>query len=241
MLMKTSTVFSGLCACGLVFSGHASEKIDVAVEGPDFSGVLVETSPGIWRAQDVEVGFDAGGRVTVKSPVKRLTGVTLTWPRRFASGARYFCDAWERTEGDSGWYDAPTFSCSPWYTMIWESNGTFHGFGVEVQPGSLVCWKFGAGTLTAVLDVTAGGKPLRLGARTLQAAKIVRQENVKGLSAFAAARQFARLSERHLLCGGRRLRRAGQGWSGPLGEEPSEVRIPRGFRTAGDGRTARLA
>ena len=183
-----------LLTCFAVVSLLAQAVPDprIAVEGPDFSGELPKAAGGFWSAQGVSVRIDSGGEVSVESSGKRLERVRLTWLRAFVRGSRYFCDAWERTEGDSGWYDAPTFSCSPWYAMVREPDGTFHGFGVEVQPSSLVCWKFGEGTLTAVLDVTAGGRPLSLGPRTLRAARLVLMEGEKGLSAFAAARKFAK-------------------------------------------------
>jgi len=81
---------------------------------------------------------------------------------------------------------------SPWYFMVADGD-CVDGYGVKVQPNALCCWKIGAGGYALELDVTSGGRPVRLNGRVLEACTIVTRKGRVGESAFAAGRAFCRL------------------------------------------------
>ena len=163
----------------------------VSAEGPGFTNALQRVSEGRWSGDGVEVCMSTDGVVKVSSPAKALERVRVGFPRTFAAGTKFFKDAWERTGGDSGWRAEADFDFSPWYTMAYGPGGEFAGFGVQVRPNSLVAWRRTADGLEATLDVSSGGRPVRLGGRTLVAAKFVFMEGRRMASAFEGARAFA--------------------------------------------------
>ena len=66
------------------------------------------------------------------------------------------------------------------------------GYGVKVQPNSLPCWTAAPDSLSLLLDVRAGSRPVRLGGRTLRAVELVSRRGLPGERPFAAAREFCR-------------------------------------------------
>ena len=165
--------------------------VAVMAEGLGFTNVLLQASEGKWTAGGVEVRISVSGEVAIRSPEKSLERVRVCWPRKFAEGTRFYKDAWERSGGDSGWRREADFDFSPWYTMAYGPDGVFSGFGVMARPNSFVSWKRVHDGLEATLDVTSGGRPVRLGDRELAAATFVFMEGRPVESAFAGARAFA--------------------------------------------------
>lgn len=167
--------------------------LSVTITGTGFSIPLVCQGGGAWRAGDTEVALAADGCLSVLSPTRRLLTVEIAWKAEDFEGDMLFKDAWERTGGCSGWFKREDFDYSPWFTLVRRSDGAVDGYGVRVQPCSLVCWKAGPDRLTAVLDLSAGGRPLNLGNRRLLAAEFVFRRGLAGEDAFSAGQEFCRL------------------------------------------------
>lgn len=168
----------------------------VSVEGVGFTNRLVRV-PGevegrcVWRQGGVEVGLDGFGAVDVRAEREGLFAVNLEWPAAWSARARVLCDAWERSYGELGWRDLSVACESPWYFLVNDGART-DGYGVQVQPNALACWKVRRDARVLRLDVGAGGGPVRLAGRRLAVATIVERKGLADESAFAAGRAFCR-------------------------------------------------
>ena len=135
------------------------------------------------RIEDGVVSVTSTGEVSV---------VGLTWPRELPRETLVLNDAWERSYGDLEWKDLSATRVSPWYCLGSLSNRTW-GVGVETGPGAMCCWEVTTNGTTLVLDLRAGGRPVRLGGRTLRACRIVRADSREGESAWDFGRRFCKL------------------------------------------------
>ena len=176
-----------------ILSPTADAVSSVVAAGAGFTNALARAADGQWTGRGVTVSLSSDGRVSVAAPETPLLWVELRWPADWPVGARVLCDAWERAYGELGWRDIselPLFS--PWYFLI-SANGVTDGYGIEVQPNALAGWRLERDALALRLDVSAGGEPVELGSRTLDAVRIVCRRGEKGARAFAAGRAFCRL------------------------------------------------
>ena len=164
----------------------------VTVEGEGFTNALARAADGSWSGAGVRVTLQADGAVAVSAPKVGLEAVILDWRAPWPKGARMLADVWERSYGDLRWTDVGADErLSPWYFLV-TADGRTDGYGVMVQPNALACWKVDAGGRRLRLDLRAGGRPVRLGGRTLAAATVVTRRGLPGESAFAAGRAFCR-------------------------------------------------
>ncbi|MGN1359507.1 MAG: hypothetical protein ACI4X9_03515, partial [Kiritimatiellia bacterium] len=105
----------------------------------------------------------------------------------------YLGDAWERTYGDAGWQPFSQIRRAlPWYFLEYD-QGVTTGWGVQVQPNALACWRLFPEGRELNLDLRAGGGPLRLGTRRLDAATIVIHRGPRDQTPWQTGRQFCRL------------------------------------------------
>ena len=141
----------------------------------------------------VKVSFSSDGRVLVTA-ANPISTVRMEWKKTWPDGARFLNDAWERSAGDICWRPIPACKAefSPWYLLVTDGERT-DGYGVMVQPNALCCWKIDSECLALEIDVTAGGRPVRLNGRTLEACTIVTRRGQEGESAFSAGRAFCRM------------------------------------------------
>ena len=79
-----------------------------------------------------------------------------------------------------------------WYTLIHDGERTY-GFGVKVQPRAMCAWRVEPGKVELLLDLSAGGQPLVLGGRMLEACEVVRCESAPGESTYATGRRLCAL------------------------------------------------
>jgi len=172
--------------------GNVPPLVRVTAECHGSTNALVRSADGSWAGDGIRVVPMRDGRVMLEAAGKSVCRVRMSWKVDVLAGAKFYVDAWERTEGDSGWYVDGAFRFSPWFTMMRSPNGAVDGFGVAVCPSSLVGWERSADGLEAVFDVTSGGHPLRLGQRVLEMARLVFRRGVPGENAFAAGRDFCR-------------------------------------------------
>lgn len=149
----------------------------------------VQPAVSIEGVADVNVGQD--GVVSVNS-TGSVSFVRLTWTEVLSPETLVLNDAWERSYGDLEWKNLFEMRISPWYYLANVSNRTW-GVGVETGPGAMCCWEVTTNGTTLVLDLRAGGQPVKLGGRTLKACRIVRAESREGESAWDFGRRFCKL------------------------------------------------
>lgn len=189
-MIRLSLMACAAVAAGLVCSGEPR----VTVDGKEPS------EAGAW------VNLCEDGRVLVMA-TEPISTVRLEWSATWPEGARFLNDTWERSCGDIGWRAIPARvvrpwflfglfdseeAVSPWYFLVTDGTRT-DGYGVKVQPNALCCWKLDSAGYALEIDVTAGGRPVRLGGRLLEACTIVTRRGQPGESAFAAGRAFCRM------------------------------------------------
>ena len=126
------------------------------------------------------------------SSTGEVSFVRIKWPRELLRETLVLNDAWERSYGDLEWKSLAETRVSPWYFLASVSNRTW-GVGVETGPGAMCCWEVTTNGTTLVLDLRAGGQPVRLGGRTLKACRIVRAESREGESAWDFGRRFCKM------------------------------------------------
>ena len=90
------------------------------------------------------------------------------------------------------WLPVGTGRTVPWYALVTDGKRTL-GIGVKVQPGAMCAWRVEPGKAELLLDLRAGGQPLELGDRTLEACAVVRCESAPGESAYATGRRLCAL------------------------------------------------
>ena len=151
------------------------------------------------KAQVADISVDGCADVRVLQDAVTVTStgevsfVRLKMRESLAPEAKVLNDAWERSYGDLKWQTIGEKTVySPWYFLA-EKDGKVQGFGVETGPGAMCCWEISAKGVTLVLDVRAGGRPVRLNGRTLKACKIVRAESMDGETPWQFGRRFCRM------------------------------------------------
>jgi alpha-galactosidase len=166
-----------------VAKGNDASANSVAAQLTSIAGVSVDGCADVRVLQDV---------VTVTS-TGAVSFVRLKMGETLAPEAKVLNDVWERSYGDLQWQTLGEKTIySPWYFLA-EKDGKVQGFGVETGPGAMCCWEVSAKGVTLVLDVRAGGRPVRLNGRTLKACKIVRAESMDGETPWQFGRRFCRM------------------------------------------------
>ena len=150
----------------------------------------------VWTSGDVRVELAPQGAnafsVRIASPTVPLLCVRLDWAEPQNPDSRFLGDAWERTYGDAGWRSLADSGDMPWYYLENSPGGHTTGWGVLTQPNAFASWRVRPEGRTLTLDLRAGGQPVRLGARTLEAVTVLRYEGAPGASAWQAGRDFCR-------------------------------------------------
>lgn len=171
-----NSFFSGILGSGILCAGSLMAQPNV---GPEISvdGVA-------------QVRISDGG--VYVSSTGAVSFVRIRIPRELPRETLVLNDAWERSYGDLEWKSLAKARLSPWYYLANVSNQTW-GVGVETGPGAMCCWEVTTNATTLVLDLRAGGQPVRLGGRTLKACRIVRAASREGESAWDFGRRFCKM------------------------------------------------
>ena len=175
------------------------------------AGAAVLSAFGAFADFDISIGLGAkpirdGGSISVDGQAEvrisdgtvsvtstgEVSFVRVSFPRTLPREALVLNDAWERSYGDLEWKDLAETRVSPWYYLASVSNRTW-GVGVETGPGAMCCWEVTTNGAVLVLDLRAGGRPVRLGGRSLKACRIVRAESRDGESAWRFGRRFCKM------------------------------------------------
>lgn len=158
-------------------------------------------------SDDVRIEFDLTEKglkifLTADTTPLRWLGVrfNFTPDEERREPVRILGDAFERAYGDLAWRGIEAGRVMPWYILV--SNGTdanpdtkgryTEGFGVKVQPSSIVTWQYDGAGATLWADVRCGGQGVILGGRRLEICEIVFGD-YRDMSAFDAGRKFCSL------------------------------------------------
>jgi len=139
-----------------------------------------------------EAAVELAGRDVYVTSTSEVSVVRLSWRHRFPEGTLTLNDTWERSYGHLSWQPIGDRRVSPWYFLAHEGGKTA-GYGIETGPGAIGCWEIRPDGYSLVLDLRAGGRPVRLSGRRLHACRLVTASSADGESAWTFGRRFCRL------------------------------------------------
>ena len=202
---------------------------------PDFSTAFLENETIAlardgrrWTAKGVAVEAEPDGSrlpVRITAPDAALMRVRLRWKANVPERWRILNDQWERSYGDLEWRGLLGERVLPWYFLAFDGQAT-HGYGVATGCSSFAFWQVDPVGISLWIDVRNGGRGVRLGQRTLEAATVRVRRGVKDETAFESAHRFCRV-----LCDRPRLAAApvygGNNWYYAYGRNCSATDIKR--------------
>ena len=139
MLRKSFGVFVAAVAFAMAVESRADDMpFAVVAAGDGFTNCL-SRADARWTDGTVTVAIDGDGRVSVRSPGKGLSSVTLNWTRQWPRGAKFLNDAWERSYGELEWQSLSEGDVfSPWYFLAAADGKTSGvGGGATLKDGAL--------------------------------------------------------------------------------------------------------
>ena len=150
--------------------------------------LLILTAAGMNAA--VHIGADAIVRVASETGIAEYAKVAFDLP--VSADWKVLTRTGEGLKAGCAWLPVGERKMVPWYVLLHDGKKTY-GFGVKVQPRAMCAWRVESGKVELLLDLRAGGQPLELGERTLEACEVVRCESTQGESAYATGRRLCRL------------------------------------------------
>ncbi|MBQ3289685.1 MAG: acetylxylan esterase [Kiritimatiellae bacterium] len=142
------------------------------------------------HAEEASVGADSKVRVKASDGLAEHAKVAFDLP--VAADWKVLAQTGEGIRAGRAWLPVGSGKTVPWYVLLHDGAKTY-GFGVKVQPRAMCAWRVKPGKVELLLDLRAGGQPLELGARTLEACEVVRCESAPGESAYATGRRLCSL------------------------------------------------
>lgn len=139
-----------------------------------------------------ETIFSEDGVVRIRSDDGRAEYAKVSFPSSVKSDWTMIACSGSGLEAQYAWREVGDGLVSQWYAIINDGERTY-GYGVKVRPNAMCAWRVAPGTVELLLDLRAGGQPLELGARTLDACEVVRCESRPGESAYMTARRLCSL------------------------------------------------
>ena len=141
---------------------------------------------------DAAAFLGADSVVRVSSASGRAVSATVTFDLPVAADWKVLARLGEGIKANFGWHPVGAGLTVPWYVLLHDGTKTY-GLGVKVQPRAMCAWRVSPGKVELLLDLRAGGQPLDLGARTLEACEVVRCESAPSESAYATGRRLCAL------------------------------------------------
>ncbi len=133
------------------------------------------------------IGADSIVRVASDNGTAEYAKVAFELP--VAADWKVLARTGEGIRAGCAWLPVGEGKTVPWYVLLHDGKKTY-GLGVKVQPRAMCAWRVAPGKVELLLDVRAGGQPLELGGRTLEACEVVRCESAQGESAYATGRRL---------------------------------------------------
>ena len=135
---------------------------------------------------------DAEGIVRVSSTDGRADYASRSFDLPVGADWKVLAQTGSGLKAINAWLPVGEGKTVPWYVLINSGKRTY-GFGVKVQPRAMCAWRVKPGKVELLLDLRAGGQPLELGGRTLDACEVVRCETRIGESVFETGRRLCKL------------------------------------------------
>ena len=150
-------------------------------------GVCVVCSALAARGLTVNVGDDSVVRVASRNGMAESAVVAFSLP--VAPDWKVLAQTGSGMRAGYAWLPVGSGRTVAWYALLNDGKGTY-GFGVKVQPRAMCAWRVETGKVELLLDLRAGGQPLELGKRMLEACEVVRCESAPGESAYETGRRL---------------------------------------------------
>ena len=135
------------------------------------------------------VSLGSDGVVRVSDPSGYVSSARVHFDLPVAATWKVVARTGEGLAAHSEWAPVGAGLTVPWYALVTDGSKTY-GYGVKVQPKAMCCWRVAPGGLDLLLDLRAGGQPLALGGRTVEACEVVKLEAAADESAFALGRRL---------------------------------------------------
>lgn len=133
--------------------------------------------------------LDDDGVVRVSDPSGRASSAKVHFELPVAGSWKTVRRVGEGLAAHSEWTEVGNGCTIPWYALVADGRTTY-GYGVKVQAKAMCSWRIAPDGIDLLLDLRAGGQPLELGSRTLEACTVVRMRSSDGESPFAFGRRF---------------------------------------------------
>ena len=140
----------------------------------------------------VSAVMEEDGIVRVSSADGRAESVAISFDLPVGADWKVLAQTGSGLKAINAWLPVGEGKTVPWYVLINSGKRTY-GFGVKVQPRAMCAWRVKPGKVELLLDLRAGGQPLELGSRTLEACEVVRCETRIGESVFETGRRLCKL------------------------------------------------
>ena len=155
---------------------------------------------------DVKITLDLGDTLMLKIKADTLKPAYIrlrynfTEEEKRCEPVKILRDDYERGYGTMAWKGIEPEIMFPWYMLV--SNGSdmnpdtrlrhTEGFGVRVQPNSIVTWQYDGKGVSLWADIRCGGQGVDLSGRELDVCEVIFSD-YNGISAFDAGRNFCAL------------------------------------------------
>ena len=152
------------------------------------AAMMAAAAPG--AAEQAVLGTD--GVVSVTSADGAASHAKVAFELPVKADWRMLADVGEGLFRQRCWADVGEGRTVPWYVLLNDGKRSY-GLGVKVQPRAMCAWRITPGKAELLIDLRAGGQPLDLGTRTLEACEVVRCESRPHESAYETGRRLCRL------------------------------------------------
>ena len=142
-----------------------------------------------FSARDVTVQLCDDSVVRVASDNGMAESAAVAFDLPVASDWKVLAQTGSGMMAGYAWLPVGSGQTVAWYTLLHDGKRTY-GFGVKVQPKAMCAWRVEPCKVELLLDLRAGGQPLELGGRTLEACEVVRCESAPGESAYETGRRL---------------------------------------------------
>ena len=159
------------------------------IKAKSFALAIVLVAAAASWADDSTVVLGADAVVRVTSPSGRATAAVVSFDLPATAEWKVLARTGAGLTAKFAWHMVGKGMTVPWYVLLNDGTRTY-GFGVKVQPRAMCAWRVVPGKIELLLDLRAGGQPLDLGSRTLEACEVVRCESAPDESAFSTGRRL---------------------------------------------------
>jgi alpha-galactosidase len=152
-------------------------------------------SNSTWQAGGIEIYFHPTAiqmPISISAPGIEPTHIHLRWSAQASQSLRCLGDHWERSYGDLSWRGIVPERVMPWYFATHDGSAC-NCYGVKTAAGALCFWQVDQEGVSLWLNLSNGGKGVRLGDRQLRAATVVSRKGHAGEEPLSSIRSFCKI------------------------------------------------